>query len=606
MAPRFLLALGGQSWPKFLMPSTSRLQICTRFITLASASSALTGCNLDSFMDPSKTGYFEHTPTSMPVIERIDVIESERIGWGNTSAPLPSDLEPASLKYRLAPSDEVRIEIFELVARGQTEVALRTIDTSGIVRLPSVGDVRLGGLTIEEAHHAIEQKLKGYLADPIVSVILENGRSFQFQVYGSVGTVGLYPLMRPDFRLMEAMSLAGGTLPTTQRVYVIRSEPLDDRLRKDFTDAPVGTSMQGGVRADQQQPEGSGSNGAGNSGSTGNGVGNPGSSAAPIDIDALINQLENRAAPAPVPAPEAVPVPDAAAPLPPPVAPASATIPEAPTPAPTVDPVPAAAPGSLRGMRGGASMQNAPPPVDVDDVTGVDVREVTSADAQIVQAAPSTAQLLQRVPTPATRWVFDLATQQWVESSLAPTQSGEAHPARPVIRAGSAENAYATRIIEVDYQALARGEANYDIIIQPGDKIFVEPPETGFVYIDGEVNRIGVYELLNDNTRLTLSRFVSAAGGLSPIAIPDRVDLVRRIGSDREATIRVDLKAIRNRAEPDLYIRPGDHVIIGTNFFATPLAVLRNGFRMTYGFGFLLDRNFGNDVFGPPPGSSPF
>jgi len=22
---------------------------------------------------------------------------------------------------------------------------------------------------------------------------------------------------------------------------------------------------------------------------------------------------------------------------------------------------------------------------------------------------------------------------------------------------------------------------------------------------------------------------------------------------------------------------------------------------MTYGFGFLLDRNFGNDVFGPPP-----
>jgi hypothetical protein len=48
-------------------------------------------------------------------------------------------------------------------------------------------------------------------------------------------------------------------------------------------------------------------------------------------------------------------------------------------------------------------------------------------------------------------------------------------------------------------------------------------------------------------------------------------------------------------------MRADDHVIIGTNFFATPLAVIRNGFRMTYGFGFLLDRNFGNDVFGAPP-----
>ena len=45
----------------------------------------------------------------------------------------------------------------------------------------------------------------------------------------------------------------------------------------------------------------------------------------------------------------------------------------------------------------------------------------------------------------------------------------------------------------------------------------------------------------------------------------------------------------------------GDHIIIGTTFWAYPLAVFRNGLRMNYGFGFLLDRNFGNDVFGPPP-----
>ena len=73
------------------------------------------------------------------------------------------------------------------------------------------------------------------------------------------------------------------------------------------------------------------------------------------------------------------------------------------------------------------------------------------------------------------------------------------------------------------------------------------------------------------------------------------------VGDHREATIRMNLGAIRHRTEPDIVLKPDDHINIGTNFWATPLAVIRNGFRMTYGFGFLLDRNFGSDVFGPVP-----
>ena len=96
---------------------------------------------------------------------------------------------------------------------------------------------------------------------------------------------------------------------------------------------------------------------------------------------------------------------------------------------------------------------------------------------------------------------------------------------------------------------------------------------------------------------------MAAAGGLNQLAIPEKVDLVRIVGRDREATIRLNLAAIRQRTEPDLYVKPDDHIIIGTDFWATPLAVIRNGFRATYGFGFLLDRNFGNDVFGAPPSS---
>ena len=35
------------------------------------------GCGLNSYFDPSRTGRFEYTPTTIPVLERLDVIETE-------------------------------------------------------------------------------------------------------------------------------------------------------------------------------------------------------------------------------------------------------------------------------------------------------------------------------------------------------------------------------------------------------------------------------------------------------------------------------------------------------------------------------------------------
>ena len=164
---------------------------------------------------------------------------------------------------------------------------------------------------------------------------------------------------------------------------------------------------------------------------------------------------------------------------------------------------------------------------------------------------------------------------------------------------------YAVRVIELDYQRLKRGDPTQNIVVRPGDYIYVDPPESGLVYIGGNIARPGPYDLPTVGN-ITLSRLVTAAGEFSAIAIPGRVDLIRKVGPNREATIRVNITAIRNRAEPDIVMREGDHVIIGTDFIATPLAVIRNGFRANYGFGFLLDRNFGNDVFGPPPESIRF
>ena len=541
-------------------PLTPRTQF-VRSLASAAVLVALAGCEADSWMDPSRTGYFETTPTTMPILARLDVIDQAGIRGAHISSPTAEDLVPSELKYRLSPGDRVRIEIFELIAPGETEIIERTIDQTGNIPIKQLGDVVAAGLTIEEFKNEIESKAARIIQNPLVSVSLELGQGFQFSISGSVQSTGVFALTRPDFRLSEAIALAGGTMPTTQRVTVVRAAPLDDTLNPIYPEPQAGRENSGG------SPKETGSN-----------------TAKPtVDIDDLINQLDAGSTTPTKPS-------DGTPPGTPPTAPTTDPT-SAPAPAADLAPTtaPTAAPGAAFGMLGDGPRvlgQDDGPVVDVDDLATPKVGETGNESAVPTQA-------------PTTGWSFDSNAGRWIRTSsmnaAAPSRPGRSGPAMPK------DSMYTTRIIEVDYQALVKGDPNLNVIIRPGDQVYVEPPQTGFLYIDGEVNRVGVYQLENTNGRLTLSRFVSAAGGLAPTAIPNRVDLIRVVGKDREATVRVDLAAIRNRSEPDIYMQSDDHVIIGTNFFAVPLAVIRNGFRMTYGFGFLLDRNFGNDVFGPPP-----
>lgn len=481
------------------------------------------GCEVDNYLDPSKTGYFEFAPTTIPILERLDVVEVEELPFGEITEPNAEDLVPSSLQYRLAPGDVVKAEIYELVAAGQMDISIRVVDQAGQIRLPTLGNLPAAGLSLEELQKEIEDRLRGLITDPLVTVALESGRSFQFTIYGAVEGTGMYSLDRPDFRVMNALALAGGTIPSTQYVYVIRELALNEMVKPDFNrNLPSTTSTE-------------------------NSDVKPKSDA---DIEALIKQLESN---------------------------------EGATNSST------ASPGVVAGQD--------PPVVDLDDIES-EPQAPNASNKDKPEAASSESKASDsRSAISGKGFRYDDEKRVWV-----PVGGGqqEEEMMLPITGTDGKSPSYATRIIQVDYQRLARGDSNLNVVIRPGDRIYVAPPLTGVVYVDGEIARPGVYSLPTSG-KLTLSRLISAAGGLGPIAIPERVDMVRVVASDREAAVRVNLAAIRNRAEPDIYMQPDDHVIIGTNFWAQPLAVVRNGFRASYGFGFLLDRNFGNDVFGAPP-----
>jgi hypothetical protein len=61
----------------------------------------------------------------------------------------------------------------------------------------------------------------------------------------------------------------------------------------------------------------------------------------------------------------------------------------------------------------------------------------------------------------------------------------------------------------------------------------------------------------------------------------------------------VDLDRIFAMKDPDIKLKAGDVVNVGTSMLSPFLVTIANGFRTTYGFGFVYDRNFADiDSYG--------
>jgi len=207
---------------------------------------------------------------------------------------------------------------------------------------------------------------------------------------------------------------------------------------------------------------------------------------------------------------------------------------------------------------------------------------------------------------------------KWVPVQVgSPTSPEPAEPIRPVIKIEpgeqptgpyemqgvKGETGTGTRLIRIPAKKLLEGDSRYNIVIKPGDTIHVPVNIVGEFCIMGHVNRPGY---INTTGRsMTLKMAIAAAGGLGPLAWPKRVEVVRRIGRDREEIVMVDLDKIASGEQPDFFIKPNDLINVGTHATSRWRAILRNAFRATYGFGFVYDRNFADRDFGshrPLPG----
>lgn len=117
-----------------------------------------------------------------------------------TQSPARTEAEA----YRLGSGDEIRVTVF-----GHKDLSGDfTVDGSGLVALPLVGNIRAGGLVVRDFERNIIRALKpDYLKNPRVSAEVLNYRPFY--IIGEVKKPGSYPFVN-GMSVVNAVALAGG------------------------------------------------------------------------------------------------------------------------------------------------------------------------------------------------------------------------------------------------------------------------------------------------------------------------------------------------------------------------------------------------------------
>ncbi len=143
-------------------------------------------------------------------------------------APAYTVARPAIVRdYVVGPQDVLNIT-------SQDDPALSgkfTVEADLTFTFPLLGRIRAGGLTLREVESQLQTKLieEGYFKNPQIRVSIEQYKSQKVFIVGEVRSPGAYAVSG-DMRLVEALALAGSTLPTAAGEVVIVPAGVDSMM----------------------------------------------------------------------------------------------------------------------------------------------------------------------------------------------------------------------------------------------------------------------------------------------------------------------------------------------------------------------------------------
>src|ERR1035437_2386296 len=118
------------------------------------------------------------------------------------------DVNGADSAWVLRPNDEILMTVYQ-----EDDLKSKTIiDMDGMVMLPLLGQVKIGGLSLGQATAQIQQLYnRDYLVNPQVNLIVEKFAARRFAVLGQVQKPGSFDFPQNEpVNLLEAIAISGG------------------------------------------------------------------------------------------------------------------------------------------------------------------------------------------------------------------------------------------------------------------------------------------------------------------------------------------------------------------------------------------------------------
>ncbi len=123
-----------------------------------------------------------------------------------TEAPPENAME--SGMYKIQPGDLLAISVWKETDL-QMDVLVRP---DGGFSFPLAGDVQAAGRSVDDVRVLVDQRLRKYISDPVVTVAIKQIGGSRIFVVGKVNKPGEYQLLGPT-DVMQALGLAGGSTP---------------------------------------------------------------------------------------------------------------------------------------------------------------------------------------------------------------------------------------------------------------------------------------------------------------------------------------------------------------------------------------------------------
>jgi len=100
------------------------------------------------------------------------------------------------------------------------------VRSDGMISLPLAGELQASGKTPHQLEIALTEKLKSYISEPEVTVMVQEIRSQKFNILGQVTKPGSYPLTNTT-TVLDAIAIAGGfrDFAKKKNIYVLRQNP---------------------------------------------------------------------------------------------------------------------------------------------------------------------------------------------------------------------------------------------------------------------------------------------------------------------------------------------------------------------------------------------